>query len=252
MESGSCGGQRRSRGAVAIAAVCCCSVLPVLLVIRDGVSSTASSSRLTFFGWRLQLRPALLESRGASPAGVALQARGTEADPEIVIKQKESDSKTKKGFFQTRDEEVCVVSFKDGEVIEECRDISIANSPTKKEGVTSLSQNDDEIDPYKVLGVTFTAKQEQIKAAYMAICKKQHPDLNGGYESLEFQQASRAYRILSKERTKYNLTSGTQKVASVAGGIFDLAFAVAAAGVTAVTAAASKPNKSDSTDGSRA
>eukprot|EP00930_Biecheleria_cincta_P070692 TRINITY_DN58303_c0_g1_i1.p1 TRINITY_DN58303_c0_g1~~TRINITY_DN58303_c0_g1_i1.p1 ORF type:complete len:267 (-),score=41.72 TRINITY_DN58303_c0_g1_i1:277-1077(-) len=242
-------GHRRSKGgaAAAIAVVCCCrALLLVLSAICDDVS-LISSSRLTFFHWHPRLRPgrsSLVRSRGTSPAVGGAGARGLEADPDIVIKEKRRDGEAKKG-----DEEVCVISWKDGELVEECRDITPSQKTT---GVKSLLQNYDDMDPYKVLGVSFTAKHQQIKAAYMEICKKQHPDLNGGYESPEFQQASRAYRILSKERAKYNVTSGAQKVASLAGGFFDMAFAVAAAGVTAMSAAANKRNESASKDGTGA
>ena len=40
-------------------------------------------------------------------------------------------------------------------------------------------------DPYKVLGVTKEAFQEDIQKAYRALAKKLHPDLNPGNKKAE-------------------------------------------------------------------
>ena len=53
-------------------------------------------------------------------------------------------------------------------------------------------------DPYDVLGVSSSATQEEIKAAYRRLAKKLHPDLNPGNEKAEdeFQEVGNAYALL--------------------------------------------------------
>ncbi len=53
-------------------------------------------------------------------------------------------------------------------------------------------------DPYKVLGVTKDASQEDIQKAYRALAKKLHPDLNPGNKKAEeqFKEVSAAYDLL--------------------------------------------------------
>lgn len=54
------------------------------------------------------------------------------------------------------------------------------------------------VDPYKVLGVSPDATDEQIKKAYRALAKKYHPDLNPGDEAAarKMQQVNEAYEQL--------------------------------------------------------
>jgi DnaJ-class molecular chaperone len=63
-------------------------------------------------------------------------------------------------------------------------------------------------DLYKVLGVTKSASQEEIKAAYRKLAKKLHPDLNPGNQEVEkeFKEVSQAYAILSdtEKRKQYD------------------------------------------------
>jgi len=56
-------------------------------------------------------------------------------------------------------------------------------------------------DPYSVLGVAKTAKQEDITKAYRKLAKKLHPDLNPGDKAAEekFKQITAAYDIVGDE-----------------------------------------------------
>jgi DnaJ-class molecular chaperone len=53
-------------------------------------------------------------------------------------------------------------------------------------------------DPYKVLGVTKEASQEDIQKAYRALAKKFHPDLNPGNKKAEerFKEVTAAYDLV--------------------------------------------------------
>jgi molecular chaperone DnaJ len=59
-----------------------------------------------------------------------------------------------------------------------------------------------EKDYYKTLGVTKTAKQAEIKAAYRKLARKYHPDANKGDAAAEekFKEVSEAYSVLSDEK----------------------------------------------------
>ncbi|MBP3782707.1 MAG: J domain-containing protein [Butyrivibrio sp.] len=58
-------------------------------------------------------------------------------------------------------------------------------------------------DPYKVLGVSPSASDEEIKKAYRTLAKKYHPDLNPGDEvaAQRMNEINAAYDILSKPHT---------------------------------------------------
>jgi DnaJ-class molecular chaperone len=59
-------------------------------------------------------------------------------------------------------------------------------------------------DPYSVLGVAKTAKQEDITKAYRKLAKKLHPDLNPGDKAAEekFKQITAAYDIIGDEEKR--------------------------------------------------
>ena len=64
------------------------------------------------------------------------------------------------------------------------------------------------VDPYKVLGVSRSASDEEIKRAYRKLAKKLHPDLNPGDKKVEsqFKETTAAYDFLSDpdKRRKYD------------------------------------------------
>src|SRR6476620_2962620 len=59
-------------------------------------------------------------------------------------------------------------------------------------------------DYYEILGVTKTAKAEEIKKAYRKVAMQFHPDRNPGDKSAEdkFKEAAEAYEVLSDEERR--------------------------------------------------
>ena len=65
-------------------------------------------------------------------------------------------------------------------------------------------------DYYKILGVSRTASQEEIKRKYREMAKKYHPDANGNSQESEerFKLISEAYSVLSSASARNKYDSG--------------------------------------------
>ena len=64
-------------------------------------------------------------------------------------------------------------------------------------------------DPYKLLGVSKTASDDEIRKAYRALAKKLHPDVNPDPKAAErFKNISAAYSLLSDKDMKARYDSG--------------------------------------------
>eukprot|EP00441_Pelagodinium_beii_P012218 CAMPEP_0197698260 /NCGR_PEP_ID=MMETSP1338-20131121/119069_1 /TAXON_ID=43686 ORGANISM="Pelagodinium beii, Strain RCC1491" /NCGR_SAMPLE_ID=MMETSP1338 /ASSEMBLY_ACC=CAM_ASM_000754 /LENGTH=163 /DNA_ID=CAMNT_0043281613 /DNA_START=40 /DNA_END=529 /DNA_ORIENTATION=- len=62
-------------------------------------------------------------------------------------------------------------------------------------------------DPFKVLGVSRDASQEEVKAAYRKLALKWHPDRNADNKAeaeAKFKQVSKAYSIVSDPQQREN------------------------------------------------
>ena len=78
------------------------------------------------------------------------------------------------------------------------------------------------MDPYKVLGVSPSASDEEIKAAYRALAKKYHPDRYKGHEledlaSEKLKQINEAYDRIQKEREAAGYSGGYDYGSSYSG-----------------------------------
>jgi molecular chaperone DnaJ len=77
-------------------------------------------------------------------------------------------------------------------------------------------------DYYKILGLSKTATEKEIKAAYRGLARKYHPDVNPGDKSAEekFKDVGEAYEVLSDadKRSKYDQFGDQWKSYSQGGG----------------------------------
>ena len=69
------------------------------------------------------------------------------------------------------------------------------------------------MNPYKVLGVSETASQEEIRAAYLALVKKYHPDkyTDNPLKELageKLKEINQAYEMLTKKQSSGPTSSG--------------------------------------------
>lgn len=73
------------------------------------------------------------------------------------------------------------------------------------------------MDPYKVLGITPSASDDEVKKAYKALAKKYHPDMNVGATNIKelearFKKIQEAYNLIMDQRTNggssYNSGNG--------------------------------------------
>jgi DnaJ-class molecular chaperone len=65
-------------------------------------------------------------------------------------------------------------------------------------------------DPYEVLGLSRTAKQDEIRKAYRRLAKKNHPDLHPGDKAAEarFKEIATAYGIVGDEKKRARFDNG--------------------------------------------
>lgn len=65
-------------------------------------------------------------------------------------------------------------------------------------------------DPYKLLGISKSATEAEIKKAYRTLAKKMHPDANPGDEKMadRFKEVTAAYTLLSDKNLRAQYDSG--------------------------------------------
>ncbi|MDD5456073.1 MAG: DnaJ C-terminal domain-containing protein [Candidatus Margulisbacteria bacterium] len=63
------------------------------------------------------------------------------------------------------------------------------------------------MDPYKILGVSKTSSDTEIKAAFRKLSKKYHPDLNAGNKDAEkkFKEINNAYELIKNKEARDRL-----------------------------------------------
>ena len=74
-------------------------------------------------------------------------------------------------------------------------------------------------DPYKVLGLSPDASDEEVKKAYRRLAKQYHPDLNPGdpVAAKKMQEINAAYEQITKERSGRGSTSGGYRQSTYGG-----------------------------------
>ena len=66
-------------------------------------------------------------------------------------------------------------------------------------------------DPYKELGINYTATNSEIKAAYRSLALKHHPDRTNGHSSERFIRIKKAYETLSDPIAKRDIDNERDK-----------------------------------------
>ncbi len=74
-------------------------------------------------------------------------------------------------------------------------------------------------DPYRVLGVSSTASEDEIKKAYRTLAKKYHPDVNNGSAAAEakMKEVNEAYSTIMKMRREGTSSRGSAGYGSAGG-----------------------------------
>jgi len=67
-------------------------------------------------------------------------------------------------------------------------------------------------DYYRILGVTPSASEKDIKIAYLNLVKKHHPDVAGGNSTEYFKEISTSFNILSDKTSKSFYDSNSENV----------------------------------------
>lgn len=70
-----------------------------------------------------------------------------------------------------------------------------------------------EDDPYKILGVSINASQEEIKKAYYKLAKKYHPDKNRGDQAAQdrFKRINASYEILKNQKNRMDFDNMSEE-----------------------------------------
>ena len=76
------------------------------------------------------------------------------------------------------------------------------------ENFQKTSQNEQETDVYKILGINDQATQSEIRKAYLNKAKLYHPDKNNGENLEAFQLLNAAYKVLGNSELKEKYDRG--------------------------------------------
>ena len=66
-------------------------------------------------------------------------------------------------------------------------------------------------DPYRVLGVSPQATDDEVKKAYRALAKKYHPDVNNGSADAEARMKEVNERFFHKNGNSFNSYTGSEE-----------------------------------------
>ena len=84
-----------------------------------------------------------------------------------------------------------------------CVDFTYSRPPSEEEAEFRKQARESTLpDYYKILGVSRTANQDEIKKRYRELVKKLHPDKTKEEKDEEMIEIIKAYRILSNQERK--------------------------------------------------